>query len=150
MINLKNAVVSRTTAGITIDDPACPWLIHLTASTGPTRITSLTVEPKAAATTPVTAGRLAKLPTAQLLHVAALHMCDSTHPGEAYYRSLAAPLPQGQRAWPPSHWGNVATVAAWADDTGRPGGAQRAVADLWAVAYEPTARRWLKNAGHRK
>lgn len=146
MLNLQTATVSRTATGITIDDSASPWLIHVAAAPDPTRITSLTVEAKPGTATPVTNWRLAHLPTQQLLHVAALHILDDSHPNEAYYRALATPLPPRVRTRSPEHWSNVRTVAAWADDTGRPGGAQRAIADLWAVTYEPTARRWLKQA----
>lgn len=146
MLNVENAVVSRTSTGVTVDDPESPWIVRVTAAADPTRITSLTVKAKPGGTSSITAGGLARLPTPQLLHVAALHMLDSSHPGEAYYRMIATPKPDGARSWPPEHWDNVRTVAAWADNTDRPGGARQAIADLWAVTTEPTTRRWLKQA----
>lgn len=145
MINLSRAVISRTTNGITVDDPESPWLVHVTATPGPTRLTKLTVESKQA-DRGITATKLASLPVQQIMHVAAAHMTATEHPGEAYYRMLAQPKPSGHRTWPASHWNAVNRVASWARETGRPGGAARAVSDFWGVSERPTAYRWIAKA----
>lgn len=148
MINLSRAVISRTSDGITLNDPDSPWLIHVTATAGPTRITRLTVESKNG-DRGITSTRLAGLPVQQIMHVAAANMTATQHPGEAYYRMLAQPKPSGHRIWPDAHWNAVARVAEWAKETGRPGGASRAIADFWGVSERPTAYRWIARGRQR-
>jgi hypothetical protein len=146
LLAVDSAAVSSTLGGpVEFDDPACPWLVRVwTASDGRrSYISRLEVATRATLpTVEVTAARLARLPTAQLLHVAGAH----AHPGEVYWRMLATPKPAGQRSWDAGHWQRVADVAAWATETGRAGGARQAVADLWGVRPDPTAKRWLRAA----
>jgi len=142
MINLGRAQISRTENGITVDDPESPWLVYVAVGSGPTRITHITVESREGERG-ITATRLGTLPVQQLLHVAAAQLLDTSHPGEAYYRMLAAPKPPGSRHWPATHWVNVARVAQWATETKRPGGPAKAISDLWGVKTRPTAYRWL-------
>lgn len=142
VLDVDACAVSSTAGGPTeFDDPTCPWVVRIWAvnAAGRTRLARLEVVARDPATVDIGAAGLARLPTAQLRQVAAAH----AHPDEVYYRMLARPRPPGQRSWSAEHWAAVATVAAWATATARPGGAVAAVADLWSVAAEPTARRWL-------
>jgi len=96
---------------------------------------------------------MARLPTAQLLHVAAAQLAAvarDAHPNEAWYRMLATPKPRGSRSWGDDHWDRVLIVHQWASDTGRRGGGAQAVADLWGVSVNPTAYRWLAEARARR
>jgi hypothetical protein len=146
VLDVDAAAVSTSPGGdVAIDDPGCPWLIRvwaITTTAGRTRLARVEITARDPTTVDVTASALGRLPTAQLRQVAAAH----THPGEVYYRMLARPKPVGQRSWGPDHWAAVLTVAQWATDTNRPGGPVVAVADLWSVSPEPTARRWLLHA----
>lgn len=90
---------------------------------------------------PVTSAVLAKIPVRQLATVAASALKGE---GEAQYRMLAVPRPPGVRSWPPEHFQRVARVAAWARQTGRPGGAAGTVSEFWGVHYR-TARRWISH-----
>lgn len=145
VLDVDACAVSSTAGGPTeFDDPGCPWLVRVWAVTtgGRTRLARLEIEARDPATVEVSASGLGRLPTAQMRQVAAAH----AHPGEVFYRMLARPKPVGSRSWPAEHWAAVAQVAAWATDTARPGGALAAVADLWSVSAEPTARKWLRRA----
>jgi len=42
------------------------------------------------------------------------------------------------------HWSQVAYVKKWADEISYPGGAAKAIADLWGVDRNATVYRWLK------
>ena len=42
------------------------------------------------------------------------------------------------------HWRQVADVKKWADEISYPGGAAKAIADLWGVDRNATVYRWLK------
>lgn len=145
LLAVDSAAVSSTLGGpVEFDDPACPWLVRVWTATNGRRtfIARLEVAVREQVTVEVSAARLARLPIAQLLHVAAAH----AHPDEVYWRMLAVAKPAGQRSWDAGHWRRVADVAAWAVDSGRPGGARQAVADLWGVRADPTAKRWLRLA----
>lgn len=143
---------------VLFDDPASPWLVRVWMRTDgrprrPRRYISrirIDVRPGGV---PISAPRLARLPTAQMLYVAAAQLAGEApdaHPNEAWYRMLASPKAAGQREWDDGHWGRVLTVYQWAVDTGRPGGGVRAIADLWGVARNPTAYRWLAEARRRQ
>lgn len=141
---------------VLFDDPAAPWLVRVWVGTTRHRryrryITRLRIDVRPGGP-PITAARLASLPTGQLLHVAAAQLAAAvpdSHPNEAWYRMLASPKPRGSRSWPDDHWDRVAQVFQWADDTGRPGGGAQAVADLWGVSVNPTAYRWLAEVRRR-
>lgn len=136
---------------VLFDDPAAPWLVRVWVGTdrrGRRHIARLRIDARPAGQ-PISAARMARLPTAQLLHVAAAQLAAArtdTHPNEAWYRMLASPKPRGSRSWPDEHWERVLIVHQWAVDTARPGGGARAVADLWGVSTNPTAYRWLAAA----
>lgn len=132
-------------------DPDAAWLARVWVDEvgGRARIGALKIDvrdPRA----PVTAGRLAALPLAHLLHVASVHLAAAQTPNEAYYRMLATPKPAGQRHWDDGHWGRVLTVHEWAKAAGRPGGPRRCVAEFWNVALDPTVNRWLAEARRRQ
>lgn len=145
---------------VLFDDPASPWLVRVWMRTdGATRrrpghrsISRLRIDVRPGGA-PVSAMRLARLPIAQMLYVAAAQLAGAApdaHPNEAWYRMLATPKTRGQRDWDDAHWDRVLTVYQWAVDTGRPGGGVQAVADLWGVARNPTAYRWLAEARRRQ
>lgn len=148
-LDVAQARVARGRDGsVLFDDPASPWLVRVWIGSdrrGRRHITRLRVDARATGQ-PISAARLARLPTAHLLHVAAAQLAAALpdgHPNEAWYRMLATPRPRGQRSWDDSHWERVAAVYRWAEQTGRPGGGTRAVADVWGVSTNPTAYRWL-------
>jgi hypothetical protein len=107
-------------------------------------ISRITIESRDAEPMCVTSTRLGRLPTAQILQGAAAEVLGSGHDGEMFYRLLA--VPRGERSWGPEHYARVLAVHEWAVKTGRPGGGAQAVADLWGVAKNPTAWRWLARA----
>jgi len=97
---------------------------------------------------PITAERLSRLPIGQLLHVASAQVAPASgHPNEMYYRMLAVPPVRGGAA---EHLDRVLAVYQWAVETDRPGGGVAAVAELWGVAKNPTAYRWLSQARRRR
>jgi hypothetical protein len=143
LLTVDQAAVSSQRGGpVEFDDPGCPWLVRVWTrdDDGATLLARLDISVRPGCTRQISAARLARLPTAQLLQVAAAH----THPDEVYWRMLATPKPAGRRSWDEAHWARVAAVAQWATTTIRPGGARQAVADLWGVRPDPTARRWLR------
>lgn len=144
MINIDRASVERHQNGVTVDDPESPWIVDVNVAGDPTRITSMTVRSRPGGPA-ITAPRLSRLPTAQLAYVAGTELLGGGHQGEDWYRMLATPKPAGTRDWPQEHWDTVRAVASWAIETERPGGAGRAVADLWGVTTR-TAWRWLKRS----
>jgi len=151
-LDIDQARISPAGGGsVLFDDPASPWLVRVWVGVdrrGRRYITRLRVDARPAAS-PISAARLARLPTTQLLHVAAAQLAAAapdTHPNEAWYRMLATPKPRGSRSWPPEHWDRVLIVHQWAVTTARPGGGAQAVADLWGVSINPTVYRWLAQA----
>lgn len=156
-LDVDRARISRTRdQSVLFDDPDSPWLVRVWVGTTRRRryrsyISRLRIDVRPGGP-PVTAARLASLPTGQLLHVAAAQLASAvpdSHPNEAWYRMLAAPKPRGSRSWPTDHWDRVLQVHRWAEDTNRPGGGAQAVADLWSIAVNPTAYRWLATARRR-
>jgi len=140
---------------VLFDDPGSPWLVRVWVGIdrrGRRYISRLRVDSRPGHP-PISAARLARLPTSQLLHVASAQLAAARpdgHPNEAWYRMLATPLPRGQRSWGDDHWDRVLVVHQWATDTGRPGGGAQAVADLWGVSVNPTVYRWLAQARSRQ
>lgn len=143
VVNTGLTQVGRRVDGtVTFDDPSSPWRTTVRLRGDSTHIQRLTITVRPGAL-PITAARLARLPIQQMRHVAAAAVAPATHPDEVYYRMLAAPRPVGQREWPDEHWLRVGEVFNWAEQTGRPGGGSRAIADLWQVEIDPTVYRWL-------
>lgn len=148
MIDLTRASITRTSEGVTIDDPASPWTAHVTVAENPTRTTTLTLKARPGAPG-ITAARLARLPLAQIQHVAAAETLGADHPDDAWWRLLAQPKPAGARSWPAAHWTRVAAIGDWAAAAGLPGGAGAAVARAWGISLH-TAYRWLATARRRR
>lgn len=149
LVDLDRAQITRQGDGtVVVNDPESPIAVAVAVDTsgGPARLTRLTVEVREAAVRLSAAG-LARLPIAQLVHLAASAMGNG-YPDEPYYRQLARPRPHGQRAWDRGHWTRVLSVWEWAETVGRPGGGAQAVADFWGVSRDPTVYRWLAIARH--
>lgn len=148
LLDADKAQITRTPEGaVMVDDPGSPWIVHVWvhAVDGRACISRLSVEARGEPVC-VTAARLGRLPTAQILQVAAAEVLGDGHDAEMYYRLLATPRPRGVRSWDADHYMRVLTVHDWAVRTRRPGGGAQAVADLWGVALNPTAWRWLATA----
>lgn len=153
VLDIDHARVARATdGGVLFDDPDSPWIVRvwvrpLTGGRpGIARIRVDTRDPRL----PISASRLARLPTRQILHIAATAAdAGDAHPNELYYRMLARPKPAGRRVWPDDHWPTVLTIHDWAVETRRRGGGAKAVADMWGVSVNPTAYRWLDEARRR-
>ena len=154
-IDVEQARVSpNRDRSVLFDDPSSPWLVRVWVGRDRRRryISRIRIDARPGAA-PITAARLARLPTVQLLHVASAQLAATrpdTHPNEAWYRMLATPRPRGQRTWDDGHYERVLNVYHWAVDTDRAGGGVRAVADLWGVSVTPTAYRWLSEARRRQ
>lgn len=147
LIDVERAQVSQGPDGsVTFDDPGAPWVLHVTVvdNDGRPCIGSLRVDSRDGLC--ITSARLGRLPTAQLLQVAAAELLGGGHVDEMYYRMLARPLPRGARSWDDDHWRRVLAVHDWAVRTDRPGGGPGAVAEFWGVAKSPTVWRWLARA----
>ena len=145
LVDLGAAQISRDTSGmVTIDDPGSPLLVRVRTdtSTEPAKITELIVVARHP-TGRISAAGLARLPLLQIRHVA---VATGTHPNDVLWHARATPKPVGCRSWPPAHWDEVLDVYDWAVATGRRGGGSRAVADMWHIARNPTAYRWIKRA----
>jgi hypothetical protein len=145
LVDLGAAQISRDRSGVvTIDDPDSPLLLRVRTdtTTEPARIVELTVIARHPSARISSAG-LARLPLVQIRHVA---VASGTHPNDALWHANVAPKPVGVRSWGRDHWDEVLDVYDWAIATGRPGGGPQAVADMWHVARNPTAYRWLKRA----
>lgn len=145
-MDVSRAQLSNLGEEVELVDPAFPWTVRVRLSKNAERpaVLGLTVEAREVEGQEgpaLTSTALAQIPVRQLASVAASALKGE---GEAQYRMLARPRPQGSRSWPPDHFQRVARVAAWARQTGRPGGAAGAVAEFWGVHYR-TARRWLRH-----
>lgn len=146
LLDVDRAQVSRGPDGsVTFDDSGAPWIVRvwIVDIDGRACIDRMQIDAREPGMC-VTATRLGRLPTAQMLQVAAAEVLG--HGGEIYYRMLARPLPRGARSWDRGHYTRVLAVHDWAVRTRRPGGGAQAVADLWGVAKNPTAWRWLAAA----
>ncbi len=152
VLDIDHARIARAGDGaVLFDDPGSPWVVRVWirplagGRPGIARLRVDTRDPRL----PINASRLARLPTRQILHIAAATATAEPHPNEIYYRMLARPKPAGQRGWPDTHWPTVLTVHDWAVETRRRGGGAKAVADMWGVSTNPTAYRWLDEARRR-
>lgn len=139
ILSVDTARVSQQGNVVTFADPAAPWAVQLRIRPDTREVDRLRIDARPGRA-PITLARLARLPLTAMLHLAA---ATTAHPNEAFYRMLARPKPAGQVHWGPEHWEQVLQVFDWAEQTHRPGGGRRAVADLWGVAVDPTVRRWL-------
>ena len=140
-MDVSRAQLSNTGDMIQFVDPEFPWTVDVYLSQVPDRPKVRGLVVWAQDDQPITSTVLAQIPVRQLASVAASALRGE---GEAQYRMLARPRPPGARSWPPDHFQRVRRVAAWARQTGRPGGAAGAVAEFWGVHYR-TARRWLRH-----
>lgn len=146
-MDVSRAQVSNMLNSVQLVDPAFPWTVDVYLAEGTERpeIRGMVIWARPDEDDrlePITSTVLAQLPVRQIASVA---MSALLGEGEAQYRMLAKPRPQGARSWPGEHFRRVATVAAWARRTGRPGGAAGAVSEFWGVHYR-TARRWIAQA----
>lgn len=141
-MDVSRAQLSNTGEMVQFVDPEFPWTVdvYLSQNADRPQVRGLVVWAREDGG-PITSTVLAQIPVRQLSSVAASALRGE---GEAQYRMLARPRPAGSRGWPPDHFQRVARVAAWARQTGRPGGAAGAVAEFWGVHYR-TARRWLRH-----
>lgn len=145
LIDVGAAQISRDRTGaVTIDDPGSPLLVRIRVdtTTGPARIVELTVTARHPAGR-ISATGLGRLPLTQIRHVAA---ATGEHPNDVLWHAGVAPKPVGVRSWDRRHWDEVLDIHDWAIVTGRPGGGPQAIADMWHVARNPTAYRWLRQA----
>jgi hypothetical protein len=145
LVDLGVAQISRDRTGtVTIDDPGSPLLVRVRTdtTTEPARIVELTVVARHPSAR-ISAAGLARLPLIQIRHVA---VATGAHPNDALWHAGVTPKPVGVRSWDRRHWDEVLDVHDWAISTGRPGGGPQAVADMWHVARNPTAYRWIKRA----
>lgn len=140
-MDVSLAQISNTGEMVQFTDPGFPWTVDVYLSQGTDRPKVRGLVVWAREDLPITSTVLSQIPVRQLASVAASELKGE---GEAQYRMLARPRPAGVRSWPPDHFQRVARVAAWARQTGRPGGAAGAVAEFWSVHYR-TARRWLRH-----
>jgi len=141
VMDVSRAQLSNTGDMVQVIDPGWPWTIDVYLAQGADRpqVRGLVIWSRDGG--PVTSTVLAQIPVRQLASVAASALAGE---GEAQYRMLARPRPNGSRGWPEDHFQRVGRVAAWARSTGRAGGAAGAVAEFWGVHYR-TARRWLRH-----
>lgn len=145
-MDVSTAQLSNLGDEVVLVDPSFPWTVRVRLSKDADRpvVLGLNVEARDVGSREgpaITSTVLSQIPVRQLASVAASALKGE---GEAQYRMLARPRPSGSRSWPPEHFQRVARVAAWARQTGRPGGAAGAVAEFWGVHYR-TARRWLRH-----
>jgi hypothetical protein len=149
-VDLSRAHIARTTTGaVRIDDPTCPWVVWAwTDERG--RLRRMHVDMRPDSDGGLTAHALRGLPVGQVTHAARTQTVHYDWPNEALYRLLAVPRPAGQRGWDEGHWERVLAVYDWATASGRPGGGASAVAQMWGVALDPTAYRWLGIARARR
>jgi hypothetical protein len=142
-MDVSHAQLSNLGDTVVLNDPGFPWRVQVRLSGDSDRpsITEMVIRSREGE--PITSTVLAALPVRQIAGVAASALLGE---GEAQYRMLAQPRPQGVRSWPPEHFQRVAMVASWARQIGRPGGAAGAVSQFWGVHYR-TARRWIAKAG---
>ena len=140
-MDVSRAQLSNRADRIELVDPAFPWTVRVRLSEDAERPAVIGLEIEARYGQPITSTVLSQVPVRQIASVAASAIRGE---GEAQYRMLARPRPQGSRSWPTDHFLRVARVAAWARATGRPGGAAGAVAQFWGVHYR-TARRWISH-----
>lgn len=140
-VDVSRAQLSNLGNAVALVDPDFPWevLVRLSEDAERPEVVEMSIVADPDKPEPITSSVLAQIPVRQIASVAASALRGE---GEAQYRMLARPRPQGSRSWPEEHFRHVARVAAWARRTGRPGGAAGAVSEFWGVHYR-TARRWI-------
>lgn len=141
-MDVSRAQLSNRGTEVELVDPGFPFTVSVQLSEDADRPAVLGLSVVARDGEAITSTVLAALPVRQIASVAASALLGE---GEAQYRMLATPRPQGARSWPREHFERVARVASWARLVGRPGGAGGAVSEFWGVDYR-TARRWLRQA----
>ena len=149
LLDVERAQVSRDDEGaVVFDDPHSPWVVRAWVADhdGRACLSQLQVTSRTGGEMCITTARLGRLPLAQIQRIAAAEILGAGHTDEVYYRLLARPKPSGTLSWDEEHYERVLAVYTWARETGRPGGGAQAVADMWGVAKNPTAWRWLARA----
>lgn len=139
-MDVSRAQLSNLGDEVELVDPSFPWTVRVQVDHVDGRPAVVALAVVARGQEPITSITLDQIPVRQLAGVVASALAGE---GEAHYRMLAQPRPPG-RSWPPEHFQRVATVAAWARATSRPGGAAGTVAEFWGVHYR-TARRWISH-----
>jgi len=137
ILEISRSSIHRDGTGkLTISDPESSMIVVVEPS-GDGNIRGLTVIPKEGYR--LTASALGRIPISQIRRL----VRQSTHPNDLVWMHSITQRKLGERSWPNAHWDEVMSVATWAKETKRPGGAARAIMDLWGVAL-PTARRWMR------
>lgn len=145
LLRLDQAQITRDgTGAVTIDDPDSPIVVVVSIdnSHSPRQISELIVRARHPSAR-ITPAALARLPLSQIRQIAAR---TDQHPNDLMWRAEITQKPPGCRHWDDYHWKQVLDVYDWAVGTRRPGGGPQAIADLWNVARNPTAYRWLSTA----
>lgn len=136
-LEISRSSVHRDGSGeLTILDPESSIALVVKPS-GDGDIQSLTVIAKEGYR--LTASALGRIPISQIRRLVRW----SAHPNDLVWKHSVTQRRLGERSWPDAHWDEVDSVSSWAMDTRRPGGAARAIMDLWGVSL-PTARRWMR------
>jgi len=136
-IEISRSSIHRDGTGkLTIIDPESA-LTLVVEPAGDGDIRSLTVVPKRGYR--LTASAIGRIPISQIRRL----VRQSNHPNDLVWQHSVTQRKLGERSWPATHWDEVRSVASWAVDTKRPGGAARAIMDLWGISL-PTARRWMR------
>jgi hypothetical protein len=147
MVLIPSLEISRSsihrdgTGRLTILDPESS-IVLVVEPAGDGDIRSLTVVPKEGYK--LTASALGRIPISQIRRL----VRQSTHPNDLVWKHSVTQRKLGERSWPATHWDEVMSVATWARTTKRPGGAARAIMDLWGVSL-PTVRRWMRQCHSR-
>jgi hypothetical protein len=149
LLRLDQAQITRDGTGtVTVDDPDSPVIVVVRVDRTraplqtPLQISELTIRARHPSAR-ITPASLSRLPLSQIRCIAAR---EDGHPNDLIWRSKISPKPAGCRSWGDDHWRQVLDVYEWATATRRPGGGSQAVADMWNVARNPTAYRWLATA----
>lgn len=142
VLNISHATTGLTEAGIVINDPNAPYrvTVHADRLHNVPVIANLTLDLKEHELPPSRAeqiGFITALPMRDIMRAAIALQFGSDHANEAYYRSLVASGADRDHA--------ILTVASWAKQIDRPGGASGAIAEFWGVSQR-TAFRWLARA----
>lgn len=142
MLNISQATTGLTEAGVVIDDPDAPYrvTVHADHVMDVPVIARLSLDLKRGDLPPSRTEQVAfvsSLPVRDIMRVAMALQFGSENANEAYYRSLVASGADRDSA--------ILTVASWAQEIERPGGASGAVAEFWGVTRR-TAFRWLAHA----
>lgn len=142
ILEISRSSIHRDGNGkLTILDPESS-IVVVVEPAGDGNIRSMTVVPKEGYR--LTASALGRIPISQIRRL----IRQSTHPNDMVWKHSITQRQLGQRSWPDTHWGEVMSVYRWARSTRRPGGAARAIMDLWGVSL-PTVRRWLRECRSR-